>query len=685
MRYGLLKISFSLMLALAFTLIANGAQARALELHDLLDFESVSNPQISPDGKQIIYTRRWVDQKNDRRKANLWIMNADGSKNRQLVKGSGALWSPDGTRIAFVRNDDNKQRQIFIRWMDAEGAISQVSRSQYAPRGMNWSPDGKQIAFLARVPNKSDWKIKLPAKPKGAKWAKDPRVLEKLHYRQDRVGYYDQTNDHIFVVTTDGGTARQLTKGDWNVGARAIGAIAGSARLSWSADSKTIAFDGNMDKDWEQKFFVSNIYTVNINTKEITQLTKGEGNWTSPAYSPDGKSIAYSGFAVRNLASPFSDLWVMDADGGNQHALSHDMDDSPNGLRWANNNAGVYFTMNSKGSVNLYYASTKGVVSPVTRGMQALRVSSFSKNGIAVATKSSYTKPANVVRFKLKGKARQAQLTHVNADIFSDVDFGSVEEIWYDSSDGVRVQGWIVKPPEFDPAKKYPLYLNIHGGPFAMYNAGFSLNRLEHAANGYVVIYTNPRGSTGYGRDFSNAIANAYPGRRDFDDLMAGVDTVIGKGYIDERRLFVEGCSGGGILTNWVVSQTDRFAAAVARCTVTDWISMAGTTDVNGWASTFFNKPFWEDPTDWLAHSPIMQVGKVKTPTLLITGDKDLRTPIAQAEQYYNALKQLGVPTKLIAMRGEYHGTGSIPSNALRTQLYIRKWFDEFSPKDETP
>lgn len=677
-------LGLSVLMGLMLLVIGTRADARPLKLEDFLEYESVSNPQISPNGTQIIYTRRRVDQLKDRQVSSLWIMNVDGTRKRQLTKGGGALWSPDGTRIALVRQDENEKPQIFVRWMDAEGSMTQITHGEFGPRGMSWSPNGKHIAFLARVPNKTDWTIKLPAKQKGAKWTEDPNIIDTLHYRQDRVGDYNQSHDHIFVVPSGGGTSRKITSGDWNVGARGIGAIASSARLSWSADSSKIAFDGNNNEDWEKNFFVSHIYTVDVKTLEINQLTQGNGTWTSPKFSDDGNDIAYLGFPDRDLASPFSDVWVMQANGGNQRVLTKDLDNSPAGLRWAKKGWGVNFMLASRGNINLYSVSESGDVTALTKGTHVIGVSSVSDNGIAVGTKSSFVKSGNIVRFNERNGRQEQQLTDVNEDIFSDVDFGSVEEIWYDSSDGARVQGWIVKPPEFDPTKKYPLYLSIHGGPFAMYNVGFSMSRLEQAANGYVVVYTNPRGSTGYGRAFSNAIANAYPGRRDFDDLMAGVDATIAKGYIDTDRLFIEGCSGGGVLTNWVVSQTDRFAAAVARCTVTNWISMAGTTDVNGWANAFFEKPYWEDSTDWLAHSPLMHAHKVKTPTLFMTGDKDLRTPIAQAEQYYNALKQLDVPTKLIPMRGEYHGTGSIPSNWLRTQLYIRKWFDEHGPKSET-
>ncbi|PCI64031.1 MAG: peptidase S9 [Kordiimonadales bacterium] len=657
------------------------AADKSLQLKTFLDFETVGGPQISPDGKQIIYTRGRIDKKKDRRASVLWIMNVDGSRNRQLTSGFNANWSPDGTRIAFVKPDAEGQPQIFVRWMDAEGATSQVTHGDLRSRSMKWSPDGKQIAFVARVPQKNAWTIKLPARPKGAKWTPDPLVIDKYHYRQDRVGSYINTNDHLYVVPAEGGTPRQLTSGDWNVGRRILGAIASAPSLDWSPDGTQIVFDGNAADDWEKDFFVSQLYSVNIATGELSALTEGKGTWANPKFSPDGKSIAYSGIPAWNRTSPTPDLLVMDADGKNGRVLATALNDGPNQLTWDKRGRGVYFSMNSRGHVNLYHVSLKEKMRDVTKGMHVLRFSNISDNGTAVGTLSSFTDPADVVRFNVKTGSKFIVLTDVNADVLQGVDLGTVEEIWYTSTEGTKVQGWLVKPPKFDASKKYPLYLSIHGGPHAMYNAGFSFSRLEHAANGYVVLYTNPRGSTGYGDAFANAIQDAYPGERDYSDLMAGVDFAIEKGYIDTDRLYVEGCSGGGILTTWIVGQTQRFAAAVARCPVVNWISMASTTDVAGWATNFFSPPFWEDPTKWLEHSPIMHVAKVTTPVLLMTGDRDLRTPLAQAEEYYGALKALGIPTKLIPMRGEYHGTGSIPSNFMRTQLYVRKWFEEYAPK----
>ena len=297
-----------------------------------------------------------------------------------------------------------------------------------------------------------------------------------------------------------------------------------------------------------------------------------------------------------------------------------------------------------------------------------------------VGVRSTAQEPTDVVAFDLKAP-RPRRLTNVNDDVLTGKTLGDVDEIWYTSNDGTRIQGWIIKPPQFDPHRRYPLMLSIHGGPHSMYNVGFNFAWQEHAANDYVVLYTNPRGSTGYGSAFGNAIKNAYPGK-DFDDLMVGVDSVIRRGYVDSTNMFVYGCSGGGVLTAWTVGHTDRFRAAASMCPVIDWVSFVGTTDGPFWYYNFAKLP-WEDPSEHLRRSPLMYVGNVKTPTMLMTGVQDLRTPISQTEEFYQALKLRKVPTMMVRMNGEWHGTSSKPSNFLRTQLFLRSWFEKWGTQDD--
>jgi dipeptidyl aminopeptidase/acylaminoacyl peptidase len=644
-----------------------------ITLEQYLDWEEVQSPQLSPDGTQIIFGRRWVDKLNDRWETSLWIMNADGTHQRSLVQGSDVKWSPDGKRIAYVAKGEPSGQQIFVRWMDAEGAVTQISHLTEAPSTLEWAPDGKTLAFSMNVPSRQDaMRLAMPAAPKGAKWVEPPKIVTRLNYRSDRIGYTDDAYRHIFVIPADGGTPRQITNGDWS-----------HTGPSFSADGKWIAFSSNRSPDAEMAFRTSYVYAANVETGEIRQITRMSGTSGSPTFSPDGKTIAFMhADSVDHSAWAESRLWMMNADGSNAHAVSGTLDRPISGVTWAEDGSGVYFGVESEGSKNLYFATPTGQFHAVTSGKHVLTTSYVSRSGLAVGVRSTPTKPNDVVTFtvpKTGTVSTFSQLTAVNDDVLQGKELAQTEEIWYKSKDGLRIQGWVVKPAGFDPSKKYPMILEIHGGPQSMYNVAFNFSRQDHAANGYVILYTNPRGSTGYGEKFTNEIKNAYPGK-DFDDLMAGVDTVVGRGYIDTKNMFVYGCSGGGVLTAWTVGHTNRFAAAAALCPVIDWISFVGETDGAGWYENF-EKPFWEDPSEYLKRSPIMYVGNVKTPTMLMTGVLDLRTPIPQIEEYYRALKMHGTPTVMIRMNNEYHGTSSTPSNFLRTQLYLRSWFDKYSDK----
>lgn len=633
-----------------------------LSLSDYLDLEDVQNPVLSPDGSQIIFTRRWVDKINDRWESSLWIMNADGSRMRFLVNGGDARWSPDGTRIAYLSRGEPSGTQIFVRWMDAEGATSQITRVERSPSDIEWSPDGRNIAFRSLVPERERWNVTVPSAPQGAKWVQPPRVVEKLDYRQDRVGYTDQGYQQLFVVSADGGTPRQLTDGPYAAGAP-----------TWTPDGRALLFTSLRVEDADWVWRESEIYRVDLTSREVAALTTRKGLDLNPTPSPNGRWIAYTGYDSTDATWQDTRLYLMNPDGSASRVLTADLDRSPQNLRWAADNSGIWFQVDHEGTRNLWFAPLSGAPRQVTRGNHMLTVSDIGRNGMAVGVRTSHTQPADVVAFDTRQPATVRQLTAVNDDILAGKTLAQAEEIWYTSVDGFRIQGWILKPPGFDPGRKYPLMLSIHGGPHSMYNVGFNFGWQEHAANGYVVLYTNPRGSTGYGSAFGNAIKNAYPGK-DYDDLMAGVDTVLGRGYVDERNLFVYGCSGGGVLTSWIVGHTNRFAAASANCPVTNWLSFVGTTDGPNWYRNFARLP-WEDPSEHLRRSPLMYVGNVSTPTMLMTGELDLRTPMPQTEEYYQALKFRKVPTAMIRFNEEWHGTSSRPSNYLRTQAYLRYWF----------
>ena len=651
----------------AAALAAQSTPSDRLTLDLYLEYETVSDPQISPDGSQIIYTRQFVDKQNDRRESALWIMNADGSKNRFLVRGSNARWSPTGDRIVYTAQAEPRGSQIFVRYMDAEGAVSQITRVEKAPTGPAWSPDGTKIGFTMAVEAKNSWAIKMPRAPEGARWVETPRIVERLDYRQDGTGFDDDVYRHLFVVPATGGTPRQLTNGNWHHNG-----------VEWTPDSKQILFGSNRVEDADYQWRESEIYSVNVETGTITQLTRRKGPDGNPQISPDGKRVAYTGNDWAKDTWQDSKLYVMNIDGSNPRLVSGTWDRSPQNVTWKEDGSGVYFTAQDQGSQNLYFLPLAGArpdeVQALTKGTHMLTTSSIAK-GKAVGVLTSFQRPPDVIAFDLSAPQQFKQLTNVNEDILTGKKLGEVTEIWYTSVDGQKIQGWYITPPDFDRTKKYPLQLHIHGGPHSMYGVGFNFGWQEHAANGYVILYTNPRGSTGYGSAFGNMIMRAYPSK-DFDDLMAGVDEVLKKGFVDERNMFVTGCSGGGVLTAWTVGHTDRFAAASANCPVIDWLSFVGTTDGATWYYNFEKLP-WEDPSEHIRRSPLTYVGNVKTPTMLMTGVNDLRTPMPQTEQFYSALKLRKVPTAMIRFNEEAHGTTSRPSNFIRTQLYLRHWFEK--------
>ncbi len=642
-----------------------------LQLDTYLDMERVSDPQLSPDGSRVVYTRRMVNKVEDKWDAQVWIMNADGTRNRYLLDGSSPRWSPDGTRLAYVSSGEPQGSQIFVRWMDAEGGTTQITRVEKGPTQIEWSPDGERLAFVALVPQKTNWKIEMPKAPEGAKWTETPRIVESMTYRRDRQGFVEEGYRHVFAVPAGGGTPRQLTEGDYHHG---------QGGISWTPDSSEILFSAVRDDDWEYSWRESDVYAVNVTSGDVRQLTTRKGPDSSPVVSPDGKWVAYTGYDYTRDTYIDSKLHVMGLDGEGSRIVTASLDRSPSGLRWAPDSSGIYFNVSDSGTRNLYFAPLQGDLRQVTDGTHLVSVSSLTADR-AVGTRTSFHEPGDVVSIDL-GSGELTQLTAVNDDVLEGIELGDVEEIWYDSVGDYRIQGWVVKPPGFDPQKKYPLMLAIHGGPHGMYGVGFNFGWQEHAAQDFVVLYTNPRGSSGYGSAFGNAIKWAYPSQ-DYDDLMAGVDTVIDRGYVDTDRMFVYGCSGGGVLTAWVVGHTDRFAAASSNCPVTNWLSFVGTTDgPNHWYRNF-EKHFWEDPSEHLRRSPIMYVGNVTTPTMLMTGVHDLRTPMSQTEEYYQALKMRRVPTAMVRFNEEYHGTSSKPSNFLRTQLYLRYWFEKHGPADE--
>jgi dipeptidyl aminopeptidase/acylaminoacyl peptidase len=648
---------------------------RVLDKETFMEMESIAGPAISPDAKHIVFTREWVDQLKDQSRSNLWIVDVQTGRVRELTRGDwrdrSAVWSPDSTRLAFLSDRDGTN-QIHVMYVDT-GDVAQLTHlaRTASVAGLKWSPDGKQIAFSQMLPDEDPiLKIDLPERPGGAEWAKGPTVVDRLAWARDGTGPVEKGYTHIFLVDASvGGTPRQVTDGKYNHG-----------DPEWSTDGRTLYVSGMRKPDAEYLRGDSEIYAIDVRTGETRALTDRAGPDANPTVSPDGRWIAYTGYDDQNYTSHVASLYLMDRGGARKRVWATALNDSPGEVTWASNGAGVYFSVGEHGSTTIYYAPMTGSARKVTDGAHVLTGMSMASNGQAALVRSTPSEPGYLATVTLRttGAALAAadfkKLVDVNEDVLAGRTLGAAEELWYTSSDGLKVQGWLIKPAQFEPGRKYPLVLWIHGGPWSMYNVAFNWAFQNFSANGYAVLYTNPRGSTGYGQDFVNGIQYSYPGN-DYDDLMAGVDAALAKGFIDPDNLFVCGGSGGGVLTAWIVGKTNRFAAAVSMRPVINWHSFVGTTDSANWYRQFKKYP-WEDPAEYAARSPLTYVANVTTPTMVMTGEADLRTPMGQSEELYRALKMLKKPTLLVRMPDEFHGWRR-PSHRLMQQLYLLAWFDK--------
>lgn len=666
-----------LVIALAAIALPVAAQPKPqyLDKDTFFKMESVSGPQISPDGTQIVFARGFIDIMKDQASSNLWIIDTRGERLRQLTEGtwrdSAPIWSPDGKRLAFL-SDRSGSTQIHVMWADTRETL-QLTRVERSPGGIKWSPDGKSILFTTSLPDETPiLPVRLPATPRGAQLARGAVIVDRLSWGSDGVGPTAKSFTHVFVVDAIvGGTARQVTSGNYNHGSP-----------EWSSDGRTIFVSGIRKPDAEYERGDSEIYAIDLGSLEVKALTDRRGPDSNPVASPDGKWIAYTGYDDKNLTSTLSSLYLMDPRGGGKRAWAGGFPSSPGNVEWAADSSGVYYSMEERGEANEYFLplAPGGAPKKITNGTHMLTGLSIAGNGQVAAVRSTPKQPGVLVTFSLARPSEVRTLVDVNTDVLAGTVLSDAEEIWYPSADGLKIQGWLMKPANFDPAKKYPMVLWIHGGPWSMYNVAWSWAFQNWAANGYAVLWTNPRGSTGYGQDFVNGIQFSYPGK-DYDDLMAGVDTALAKGWIDKDNLFVCGGSGGGLLTAWIVGHTGRFRAAVSMRPVIDWHSFVGNTDGSSWYRQFRKYP-WEDPMEYAVRSPLHYVANVTTPTMIMTGEADLRTPIPQTEEFYRALKMVRkADTLMVRMPEEFHGWRR-PSHQLLQQLYLMAWFEKYRTKE---
>ncbi len=647
---------------------------------DLFDLEMAGDPRISPDGSKIAYVRQSNDVMSDTTRSTIWLIDVKSGGQTPLVSGPGnhfsPRWSPDGTRLAYVSTTEGGGPQIFVRWI-ASGATARITGLPESPDSIAWSPDGTRIAYVMNVPGDGLRLGSAPPRPEGAKWAEPLEVIDRVTYRADGGGYIKPGFDHLFLVAADGGAPRQLTFGNFY----------DAGPLSWTPDGKTILFSAVRGDDWERSFD-SEIYALDVANGAMTPLTNRRGPDGNPLVSPDGTKVAYLGYDDTRRAYENNELYVMNRDGSGAHSLTLPLDRGIDDMAWVADGRSLVFQYDHSGITRLARVTTEGKMTPmglslappggVDRPYSGGQFS-LARNGAIAFTHGDALHPSDI---SIAGPGTARQLTHLNAESLGAKALAPVSELEVKAPDGRAIDAWLAMPPGRKAGERVPLILEIHGGPASAYGPHFSTDDQLYAAAGYAVLFTNPRGSTSYGEDFANLIDKDYPGP-DYDDLMAAVDAAIASGVADPDNLFVTGGSGGGVLTAWIVGKTHRFKAAAAQKPVINWTSEALTMDATVFTSRYwFRKYPWEDQEAYWSHSPLSLVGNVTTPTLVVVGSSDYRTPVSESEQYYAALQIRGVPTALVKVPGASHGgIASRPSQAAAKAAAILAWFDRYRTK----
>lgn len=689
------------------------AQKRNITEKDLFSFVWIADPQVSPDGSRIAFVRVTVNEKKDNYNTAIWFVTPATGETRQLTNGtrdSTPRWSPDGKYLVFVRSPERDGRpeppQLFMLSM-AGGESFQFTSLPRGAANPQWSPDGRSIAFmnsatpdeLAKAAPKSTASpspspaVNGTQKPEETHES-DVRVITRAVYRLNGAGYLDPKHpQHIWIVTApktgdEKVTPKQLTSGRYNDGT-----------ITWAKDSSQIYFVSNHNDEPYYELPSTDIYFVSVNGGQPIRLTSFDMGSGALSLSPDGKKFAFYASVTKPVHSYTEpDLWVMDiAPNAQPRNLTRNFgfdvgsgvggdNTAPRGGGgnppiWSADGSRIFAVIAKQGKANVgaFDAST-GLETDITSGNQAVEslraVPDASKFALLIST------PTRIgdLFWLDSPSGTPKQITHLNDDLFSKLNLTEPEEIWYTSFDGKKVQAWIQKPPGFDQNKKYPLILNIHGGPHAAYGFIFDHEFQWMAAKGYVVLYPNPRGSTSYGQEFGNIIQYHYPGD-DYKDLMAGVDDLLKRGYIDEKKLGVTGGSGGGLLTNWTIGQTTRFAAAVSQRDIASWSDWWYSADFTLFQPSWFKAPPFEDPEDYRARSPITYISKVQTPLMLILGEADYRTPPgAGGEEMFRALKYRKVPTVMVRFPNESHelSRSGQPWHRIERLQHIVGWFDKW-------
>ena len=703
-------------LLLAVPQLASAAQ-RPITETDLFKFVWTADPRISPDGKQVVYVRVTVNAKKDGYDTALWIVPADGSEPpRPFTSGPedrSPRWSPDGSRLAFVRSvktdkdKDDKVSQIFLISTRGGEAVALTDMPQGASDPV-WSPDGRTIAFASSANEKDvrKWrekaaKGKTPEAEKAGEKAEeehesDVRVIARAVYRFNGGGYDDPSRpDHIWAVGVPAAgftrppEPKQLTSGSF-----------GENIAFWSPDSSLLYFASDHDQEPYYSAARTDLYAIPASGGEIRQIFSFDGGIDDIALSPDGRRVGFAGGMNPKEDHSYDqpDLFVMDlAPGAKARNLTANYDadvlaglaadqhaprgGNPHTVVWSKDGNRLIAAVGERGRVNLkHFEVQTGEVTPVTQGDQEVVSYSATPDGSRLALVISTPTVLGDLFSLEPATGRMVPLVHPNQELFSGLDLTPPEEITYKSFDGLEIHAFVQKPANYESGKQYPLILNIHGGPHSAFGYTFFHEMQWMAAKGYLVLYPNPRGSSTYGQQFGNVIQYNFPGD-DAKDLLAGVDEMVKRGVADPKRLGVTGGSGGGILTNWIVTQDHRFAAAAAQRSISDWSSFWYTADFTLFRPTWFRGAPWEDPQDFARRSPITYVKNITTPLMLIEGEADYRTPpTAGGEQMFRALKYLHKPVVMVRFPDESHelSRSGQPWHRIERLRHIVAWMDKY-------
>jgi len=675
-------LALGLTLAMPMVTADDEAARATLNSEDLFGLQWASEVQISPDGERIAYVRSINDIMIDRTRQNLWIISADGSDHRPLLSGpesaSSPRFSPDGERLAYLAQSGDRT-QLFVTWLD-RGDTALISNLTESPSDLAWSPDGQSIAFVMRVTADKPALVSPPTRPDGAEWAPEVRVIDAVTYRFDGRGYGEPGFDHVFVIPAAGGSARQLTSGEFDH----------HGPLAWMPDGEAVLFTSNREDDWQYQRNHRDLYAVDVETGDQTRLTDRPGMIGSPVLSPDGKTIAvvYEDHQGRQYSE--SSLALLGPDGSNFRLLGRDLDRSMSDPVWSADGERIYFRYDNAGQRKVAAIDMNGGVRDQVEGLSGTTVGRpYLSGGFAVATSGliafsagTAQRPADV---HVVGRRGRRQLTELNANLLGHRELAEVQEIRYRSSvDDTEIQGWYLTPPGFDPERTYPMILEIHGGPHLAYGPHFSAELQRYAAAGYVVFYNNHRGSSSYGTDFGMLLEYKYSSEDDFGDHMSGIEAMIDLGFVDPERLFITGGSAGGIAAAYAIGLTDRFKAAAITKPVINWISKTLTADsfLNQIEHQFPGMP-WDHFEHYWKRSPLSLVGNVTTPALLMTGENDFRTPMSETEQYYQALKLQRVDTVMIRVPDTGHSIASTPSRMVAKIDNTIAWFERYDQNVE--